>query len=341
MSPSTSRALARREALLWAGFAAWPLVVRLLARGAALLGPDASLARAALVAALTLAATVSGPIAAALSLRRLDASAPRSRHPGLVLAAFALTAAPALYALLSTVTFLDWVTGALPFLWIAVAALGAVAPHLRASPAPFVDERRAPASWRWRALHGGAAVLVATFAAAHVLNHLASLHSLAAHARVMAALRVVYRHPVAEVLLVAAVVVQLVSGVRLAWRARLTPATAVRDVQLLSGATLAAFLVSHATAVFVLARGVLHVDPSFSWAMGGPRGLLAPGALVHLLPYYGLGVLALFAHIASEWVTNLAHVVGRRWAGRIAASLFAAGVTVALALMGSLSFPRG
>jgi succinate dehydrogenase/fumarate reductase cytochrome b subunit len=66
-----------------------------------------------------------------------------------------------------------------------------------------------------RKLHRGSGLLLALFIALHLFNHLVALESVERHRQVMNALRVVYRHPLAESMLLLAVLVQIPSGVYL------------------------------------------------------------------------------------------------------------------------------
>lgn len=72
-----------------------------------------------------------------------------------------------------------------------------------------------------RKLHRYGAVVVALFVLAHLANHLAALGGIDAHLRFMAAARLVYRQPLVELVLLAAVTVQARTGLRLlaaGWR---------------------------------------------------------------------------------------------------------------------------
>lgn len=146
---------------------------------------------------------------------------------------------------------------------------------------------------RARALHRGAALIVGTFTVLHLFNHLLALGGVDLHIRVMAALRLVYRHPVVEVLLLAAILVQVVSGLgglRNAWGRRGIPRW-----QALSGAWLGLFLIGHTTAVMV-GRYAWHVDTNFYFAAAPLQTGWLP---MWFVPYYGAGVLAVGAHLGA------------------------------------------
>ena len=63
-----------------------------------------------------------------------------------------------------------------------------------------------------RRLHRASAWLLVIFACAHTGNHLWALRGVASHIELMDGLRLVYRHPLVEPLLLASVLVQCVSG---------------------------------------------------------------------------------------------------------------------------------
>lgn len=139
-----------------------------------------------------------------------------------------------------------------------------------------------------RRLHRGVAVLLGLFLLLHLGNHLAGLWGQGAHRAVQDALRVVYRNPIVEPLLLAAVCFQISAGLMLlARRPRVT-------LQTLSGAYLALFLLVHLGAVLAARWQGTATDLAFAAA-----GLHAPlpWPLVFAV-YYGLAVMAVFAHLS-------------------------------------------
>src|SRR5690348_5312467 len=70
-------------------------------------------------------------------------------------------------------------------------------------------------------------------------------------------------------------------------------------LQTTSGIYLATFLVSHMTAVFILARLVLNVNTNDAWAAGLPVGLVANLWNTRLIPNYSLAAFLLIAHVGS------------------------------------------
>ena len=148
---------------------------------------------------------------------------------------------------------------------------------------------------RWiRIAHRVSAVLLAVFLAAHLLNHVVALWGIAAHLAFMEGARLVYRSPALEPMLLAAVLVQIVTGVeqvRAGWGTR---RGFWQRTQAVSGLYLAFFLANHTFWVLV-ARVGYGLDSNFYLAAAfltiWPLPLL-------FAPYYALGVFALFAHLA-------------------------------------------
>lgn len=222
-------------------------------------------------------------------------------------AAHLAIAAPPLYALLGgwldfqhTVPFKS--LGAWIVLWsvLAIAAL--------------VDHRRIAGSAgrvRWLvAVHVTSALAIAAFAMVHVANHLVGLLGGDAHTAVMHALRAVYRHPVVEPLLLAAVVLQVASGCALLARRLRQPSDWFQALQTATGAYLLMFFASHVSAVF-RARLLRHRDTDWSWLSGGE--LLTDPWSARLVPYYFLAVIALAVHGGCGLrVVLLGHGVSQR-----------------------------
>ena len=74
-----------------------------------------------------------------------------------------------------------------------------------------------------RTAHRASAVLLVIFLAVHLLNHVVALGGVAAHLAFMDAARLVYRSPAFEPVLLAAALIQIVTGVeqvRAGWGTR-------------------------------------------------------------------------------------------------------------------------
>lgn len=173
---------------------------------------------------------------------------------------------------------------------------------------------------RW---HRGLALGLGVFLAMHLGNHLAGLAGQEAHGRAQDALRLIYRAPVVEGLLLAALALQAGLGLWLLSRSRRM------TVQAVSGAYLALFLMIHLGAVMAARWQGIDTDLAFAAA-----GLHAPAPWPAVLAlYYGLAVLAVFLHLSVP--------LGRHHAalGRGIAGLGAGVALLLVALLAGLVTP--
>jgi hypothetical protein len=144
-------------------------------------------------------------------------------------------------------------------------------------------------------LHYFSGLTLALFVGLHLANHLWSLAGPAAHIELMASLRLVYRNPLVEMLLLAAVLVQVVSGLRLRHKLRGQVAGFYPRLQVWSGLYLAFFLVAHVFAV-MMGRFVFQLDTNYYF---GAAGLNFFPTMLFYIPYYALGCMAFFGHVAA------------------------------------------
>jgi succinate dehydrogenase/fumarate reductase cytochrome b subunit len=179
-------------------------------------------------------------------------------------------------------------------------------------------------------VHRWSAVVIATFAALHVAGHLTAFVSLELNLAVVDRLRSVYKQPLFEGLLLAAVPVQVVTGLMLYRAGRNRTSGFFHRLQLASGLYLAAFIAAHTMATAVLFRNI-----TFYTATGASNGVFTDPIF---MSYYVLGPLAVFAHAACALRVMLARRVGRaraeRWAVGTLAVSGALCVLIALALSG-------
>jgi hypothetical protein len=143
--------------------------------------------------------------------------------------------------------------------------------------------------------HRLSGLVLAVFIGLHLSNHVLALHSIAWHQWGLTRLRLVYRHPVVELLLLAAVCWQMGSGL-VVMRRRWRQATAFFErAQVYSGLYLVLFLPIHVGAVLA-GRYVWHVDTNFYFAA---QGLSTVPWYWFFGPYYVLAVGAIFSHLAA------------------------------------------
>lgn len=178
-----------------------------------------------------------------------------------------------------------------------------------------------------RRLHRLSACVIAVYALVHIANHLVGLQGVAAHIAFMKSARAVYRAGAVEAVLLAAVLVQLMTGLAAivrGWRER---HGFVPWLQAGSGAYLAFFLLNHVGAV-IYGRST-GLDTNFYFAAAG---LHVPPFAYYFAPYYFLAVLALFSHLGCALYWQL-HASGSRARALALALPMALGAIVALLIV--------
>ncbi len=142
-------------------------------------------------------------------------------------------------------------------------------------------------------LHKLSAGFVFAFICLHFANHLVGLQGIDAHIQFMDAVRNVYRHPIVEMAVALAFVVQMISGFALAKKIWREKKDLVHQLQAASGTYIIIFVIIHLIGIF-MGREIFHVDTNFYYAAAG---LMSPTWQYFFIPYYGLAILALFTHI--------------------------------------------
>lgn len=146
-----------------------------------------------------------------------------------------------------------------------------------------------------RRIHYYSGITIALFVSLHLTNHTVSLMGIEKHIEVMTQMRKIYRNFFAEILLLSAVSVQVLSGIKL-YRSRNQLAKGFYEkLQLWSGLYLAIFFVIHLSAVMV-GRFILQLDTNFYFVAAGLNQFPFN---VFFIPYYSLAIFSFFAHIAS------------------------------------------
>ena len=143
-----------------------------------------------------------------------------------------------------------------------------------------------------RLAHRLSGAVLAIFLLAHMGYVLAALAGHPAQRELLEALRAVYRFPPAEALLLACVLVQMASGMRMVLHGWRRCRGLAQRARFASGAYLAFFLLVHVGAVMA-ARGLFGIDTDIDFAMAGVYAL--PDALF-FAPYYLLAVASLLLH---------------------------------------------
>jgi succinate dehydrogenase/fumarate reductase cytochrome b subunit len=179
-------------------------------------------------------------------------------------------------------------------------------------------------------LHRLSGTLLAAFLLLHLVNHALVMVDRDLAFAFMDSFRRLYRSAAGESLIVAAALVQMVTGPMLA---RLRPAHTDGRTRLArwSGNYLLFFLVVHLGAVFVARLG-LGIDTDIDFAAAGLRSW---PAIVFFLPYYSLAVIAVFVHIGLA-ISRRLEGKARRMAHFGFIGAVVAGVAMAGVIVGSL-----
>lgn len=169
-----------------------------------------------------------------------------------------------------------------------------------------------------RVAHGITGIIVTAYVLFHIFNHLFGLISPDAHSTVMELGRIVYRATIVEPLLVAVMLFQVFSGLRLAWTWSDREVDRYRMFQIATGVFMSVFILGHMNSVFIYARTWLDIPTDWAFAAGLPTGLIYDPWNIRLLPHYALGVFFVLAHLFSGLrVVMLAHKAETLLANRI------------------------
>ena len=141
-------------------------------------------------------------------------------------------------------------------------------------------------------LHKVSAGFVFAFLSLHFANHLIGLTGLDAHAQFMDAARLVYRHPVIEMAVLLAFVVQIITGIPLIAKIWREKKDFIHQLQAASGLVMIVFVLLH-VAMIGIGRLVFNLDTNFYFAAAG---LMTAPWDKWLYAFYGAGVFALFVH---------------------------------------------
>lgn len=143
-----------------------------------------------------------------------------------------------------------------------------------------------------KTIHYWSGITLSVFIGFHLFNQLMSLIGADAHIKVMQAFRTVYRHPVVETVLLAAVLFQVVTGLKMVFTPKRS--SIAEKIQVYSGLYLSFFLLFHVGAV--LYGRWLGMDTRFYFAAAG---LNMYPATLFFIPYYLLAVAAITLHVAA------------------------------------------
>ncbi len=173
-------------------------------------------------------------------------------------------------------------------------------------------------------LHYLSGILLTVFVGLHLFNHLFSIAGAVKHIEVMNGLRVFYRNILVEIILLMAVLVQIVSGIKLFKKNRKAAVSGLDKLHLWTGLYLAAFFVIHVGSVLV-GRTLLNLDTNFYY---GVAGLNTFPFNLFFIPYYLLATLSFFGHLAAIHNKKMKQTVFNWTPRRQAKAILALGMIV-------------
>ena len=144
-------------------------------------------------------------------------------------------------------------------------------------------------------IHYISGLTITLFIGLHLYNHICSIFGIEIHIEQMNLLRHFYRNIFIETIILLAVLVQIISGLKLFKTKRKIANTNFEKLQIWTGLYLAIFFIIHLSAVLG-GRLFLHLDTNFYF---GVAGLNSFPHNLFFIPYYGLAILSFFGHIAS------------------------------------------
>lgn len=144
-------------------------------------------------------------------------------------------------------------------------------------------------------IHYLSGLCLSLFIGFHLFNHLMAIQGAEKHISTMQSLRLVYRNPVIETILLIAVFIQIVSGIRLYKAGKKQANEFYGKLHVWTGLYMAFFLMIHVSAV-IAGRLLLQLDTNFYF---GVAGLNSFPFNLFFIPYYALAILSFFGHIAA------------------------------------------
>lgn len=187
-------------------------------------------------------------------------------------------------------------------------------------------------------VHYYSGLFLSIFIGLHLINHLSVLFGADVHLKIMEILRLFYRNPVVETLILASALMQIWSGISLVAKKQKEERSGWNHLHILSGFYLSFFLFVHIGAVLGFRYGG-GIDTNLYF---GAMGYNVSPATYFFIPYYSLSVIALFMHIACIHRIKMSERVSETKAAFQAKLLIVTGCIVAfLLLTGMTDYFRG
>lgn len=152
-------------------------------------------------------------------------------------------------------------------------------------------------------IHLISGITITIFIGLHLINHVCSIFGATKHIEIMQILRLFYRNIFIETILLFAVLVQIVSGLKLFKSYRKTTISNFEKLHIWTGLYLAIFFIIHLSAILG-GRYFLHLDTNFYF---GVAGLNTFPFNLFFVPYYAIAIFSFFGHIACVHHKKMKH----------------------------------
>lgn len=144
-------------------------------------------------------------------------------------------------------------------------------------------------------IHYLSGLAITIFIGLHLFNHFCGIFGADTHIKIMNNFRYFYRNIFVEIILSLAILVQIISGLKLFRSTRKIIISQFDKLHIWTGLYLAIFFIIHLSAIFV-GRLFLKLDTNFYF---GVAGLNSFPSNLFFIPYYGLAIFSFFGHIAA------------------------------------------
>lgn len=181
-----------------------------------------------------------------------------------------------------------------------------------------------------QSIHRSSAFIVGLFILLHLSNHSVAAFGIDTHIQVMATLRLFYQNIIAEIILVAAILTQVGTGAYFLFKNKNLRKTKWRKWQVYSGAYLLFFLLAHTSALLFYRLG-LGIDTNFYIGAGPLVG--ADYIVYFFVPYYFLGMMSFWVHMACVLRRVLLQKKQPHAASHLAKGLMGLGILLSLNIL--------
>jgi len=152
-------------------------------------------------------------------------------------------------------------------------------------------------------VHYISGLIISLFIGLHLFNHIISVFGAESHLELMNKLRLIYRNLIVEIILLTAVFIQIISGIKLFFFKKRLAKGFYGKLQIWTGLYLAFFFLFHIGAVLI-GRYFLELDTNFYF---GVAGLNTFPLNLFFIPYYGLAILSFFGHVSAIHFQKMQH----------------------------------